>query len=331
MTLRRISPAASQALREAVEKDVEKAVAGAVRAVLADVLQASLAAVDEGQGVTASSAPVPDPIPGPLSAGFPTLGEHAGRWAAEVDDRVTAVVTASFTRVYESYSTQGLAMSSSALAGLEEFALSARDRLVRGTHFGVPVYEESYNAVRIALARSIEEGWTRQDLSQRIAASLSWETDGAYWRGQQALVDSKIDAILDPLGPPGTPAREFARKNDPRVAALRQERNLAIKHLDAERSVWERRSTLIARTESTGASNLGAQRALLDEGTEKKVWVATLDDRTRPTHEDADGQEVPVGGEFDVGGALLAFPGDPAGPVEEVADCRCTMIGGDYV
>src|SRR5690606_4039276 len=125
------------------------------------------------------------------------------------------------------------------LVGMETFTVAARDRLVLGTHFGVTVYEDSYDAVRIALARSVEDGWTRDELAQRIAASLSWETDGAYWRSMKAGTDAQIDGILDAIGPPGHPGREYARLNDPRVQLLRDDRNLAIRHLDSERSLWQ--------------------------------------------------------------------------------------------
>ena len=44
------------------------------------------------------------------------------------------------------------------------------------------------------------------------------------------------------------------------------------------------------------------------------VHNSTDDKRTRDTHVVADGQRVPVGSQFIVGGAELAFPGDPSGP-----------------
>ena len=55
-------------------------------------------------------------------------------------------------------------------------------------------------------------------------------------------------------------------------------------------------------------------------------WLATSDSRTRPTHRAAEGQRVPVGQPFIVGGAELRFPGDPSGPPQEVIQCRCTML-----
>lgn len=56
-----------------------------------------------------------------------------------------------------------------------------------------------------------------------------------------------------------------------------------------------------------------------------KCWIATLDGKTRPTHWAADGQRAPLAGAFTIGAAQLAFPGDPAGPPEEVKNCRCRL------
>jgi uncharacterized protein with gpF-like domain len=94
---------------------------------------------------------------------------------------------------------------------------------------------------------------------------------------------------------------------------------------------WPNRATVVARTETIGALNAGrfdAFSAMNDEVDEplEKVWLATTDSRTRPSHREADGQRVPVGGTFTVGGFSLAFPGDPAGPPQEVIQCRCTML-----
>lgn len=93
--------------------------------------------------------------------------------------------------------------------------------------------------------------------------------------------------------------------------------------------VAEVRAVTIARTEVVGASNAGsydAVTALADYGPTSKQWVATVDTRTRETHAEADGQVVPLDEPFDIGGYPLDFPGDPAGPAEEVVNCRCTLI-----
>lgn len=94
---------------------------------------------------------------------------------------------------------------------------------------------------------------------------------------------------------------------------------------------WPRRAELVARTETTGAYNAASleaarvQAEVLDLELQK-VWVCTIDGSTRDSHFAADGQRVPLDGEFTVGGASLRFPGDPEGAIEETANCRCTMV-----
>lgn len=57
----------------------------------------------------------------------------------------------------------------------------------------------------------------------------------------------------------------------------------------------------------------------------EKLWIATMDSRTRDTHFAADGQRAPLKGKFTVGGAELDRPGDPTGPAREVRNCRCRV------
>ena len=58
-------------------------------------------------------------------------------------------------------------------------------------------------------------------------------------------------------------------------------------------------------------------------------WVTVHDNRVRPTHVAADGQVQDLGTPFLVGGAHLLYPGDPAGPIKETANCRCILIPTD--
>lgn len=99
---------------------------------------------------------------------------------------------------------------------------------------------------------------------------------------------------------------------------------------------WPNRAVTVARTETIGALNAGRVDSFqavadelgpdeLGEGFEQ-MWLATEDSRTRRTHKAADGQRVPLGQPFIVGGHELAFPGDPRGPAKEVIQCRCTTL-----
>lgn len=98
---------------------------------------------------------------------------------------------------------------------------------------------------------------------------------------------------------------------------------------DAER--WKNRATVVARTETMAAYNWGTLDAydviaeVTDEKLEK-VWLATMDHRTRDTHFIADGQRVPLGSPFIVGGFPGMVPGDPSLPPQESIQCRCTFL-----
>lgn len=54
-----------------------------------------------------------------------------------------------------------------------------------------------------------------------------------------------------------------------------------------------------------------------------KIWIATLDERTRPDHADADGQ-IAKDGYFRVGGAYMEAPGMSGDPSQDI-NCRCTV------
>lgn len=94
------------------------------------------------------------------------------------------------------------------------------------------------------------------------------------------------------------------------------------------------RAEVIARTEVIGAANAGSLEGMRAAGLPTdKIWVATTGpnvseysrSRTRPSHREADGQRVPLGDKFLVGGWPMDRPHDPAAPPEETINCRCTL------
>lgn len=85
-----------------------------------------------------------------------------------------------------------------------------------------------------------------------------------------------------------------------------------------------------ARTMITGAENAGRQAAA-ERATEKginitKVWVATLDMRTRHAHRFLDGQRKPIDKPFVVDGDEIMYPGDMNAKPYLLYNCRCTYI-----
>lgn len=86
-------------------------------------------------------------------------------------------------------------------------------------------------------------------------------------------------------------------------------------------SISRLRGALIARTETHGAANFGADAAAKETGlTLRKEWVAASDARTRDSHERMDGEIVGMDDAFSNG---LMYPGDPRGRPEDVINCRC--------
>lgn len=86
-----------------------------------------------------------------------------------------------------------------------------------------------------------------------------------------------------------------------------------------------------ARTAVTAAEN-GGRQATYEKAAEMGIeleheWRATKDFRTRRCHGDADGQSVPVGQPFTVGGEKLMFPGDRSHGASgwNIYNCRCAL------
>lgn len=87
--------------------------------------------------------------------------------------------------------------------------------------------------------------------------------------------------------------------------------------------IWAQR---IAGLNVVGMVNEASLLASIDLGSTHKQWLSFHDGRTRPTHLEADGDVQSIGDRFQVGAASLLYPGDPTGPLEEIANCRCTLL-----
>ncbi len=87
------------------------------------------------------------------------------------------------------------------------------------------------------------------------------------------------------------------------------------------------RARVIARTEIVSASNAGSQAGADSTGLLlEKIWIATPDERTRPTHWELNETKIGMNEWFDVGDGEAQFPGDPNLPAEEAINCRCVIV-----
>lgn len=323
MTLRDPSQDTALARMETLEAEVLAPVIGdATRRFLGRVESAAVRGVREAPTPQSIVAAAPEPEEWPL-----TEAEAQGWWqTALVAAGVTAAIQEIWNAAYAVYST-GVATASS-LDALVDYLSRVTDRLVNGLI--PPIPSDAMDRVRLSVTRGAALGWSTSETAQDISAELGWDASATYWREQRARAQRELDALLDPLGPPGSPARESARSGgNALVAAWQGVMAEATRRIDEVETYWQVRATRIARTESTGAFNFGALSALADEGVTRKTWVATEDSRTRPTHVAADGQTVPLMQPFRVGTAVLQMPGDPSGPANETINCRCTVINAD--
>jgi SPP1 gp7 family putative phage head morphogenesis protein len=94
---------------------------------------------------------------------------------------------------------------------------------------------------------------------------------------------------------------------------------------------YANRAIAIARTETGIASNKTEFAVYKNNGVEKKKWLATLDNRTRQSHQDANGQVRDIDEPFDIdtrdgGTEELMFPLDPEASPENLCNCRCAFV-----
>ena len=277
------------------------------------------------------SSITPDALTAAIADDFPRsvrlfeLGDAQQWWEEAVDEHVVDAVRSVWRSGY--FDTRDGELVTSSLQAGEDHLANVIDRLSRTASPTIP--ERAMDTARVALSDEMARGSSMSDMSRRLAADFGWDDDATLWRDRLAETNRRIDDILDPLGEPGSPAREAARKHDSAVRELQQQRAEYVQRIDRVESEWATRSERIARTETTGAYNAGARDAAEIEGAGVKVWIATADDRTRDEHLAASGQCVGLNDEFEVGGVPLEMPADPSGPPGLTINCRCTMVFAD--
>lgn len=84
------------------------------------------------------------------------------------------------------------------------------------------------------------------------------------------------------------------------------------------------RSFVIARTEVGAASGFASHASAKQTGLQiRKQWVSSRDDRVRDSHNVGTGIDGEIREMDELYSNGCMFPGDPAGPPEEVIQCRC--------
>lgn len=100
--------------------------------------------------------------------------------------------------------------------------------------------------------------------------------------------------------------------------------NMAIRTVLSNSNTMQRNASDLT-TDAESKGRLDSMYRASDEGNEiKKKWVATLDNVTRPTHQEYDSMDaIPLDDEWAEG---LSRPRDPNAELAEIINCRCEMI-----
>lgn len=188
-----------------------------------------------------------------------------------------------------------------------------------------PLWTEAVDDLMDLVDDVVQAGW-------EATTTMAYPSNNAYAQAQLAMTRNLLARIPDEVY-----HQVFAVISDGanlgesnQDIAVRVEQVLQVNGSEN----WPGRARVIAITETNRAYNSGQYAgALLSEQEEGvpllKEWSAHMHgkgaERTRDTHRAADGQRRRLREPFDVGGFPLMYPGDPAGPPQEVISCRCAM------
>jgi hypothetical protein len=194
--------------------------------------------------------------------------------------------------------------------------------------------DESRATVKQVISDGVREGRNPRDIARDLRSSIG-------------LTPSQADAVAsyrkslesgqysDALG------RQLSDGRDDKAIRAAQDKGVAIDpdRIDAMVERYRKnyvgyRAEVIARTESLRAVHAGNeelfQQAIdggdIEADSLERQWNSAHDPRVRPSHRAMNGQKRKLGDNFVTGeGVELAYPGDPDGPIEETAQCRCVV------
>lgn len=189
----------------------------------------------------------------------------------------------------------------------EDFMKKSTGKLIKGTYFDFAI------KVSKRINPSFDFDLNDPEAERWIASKIIKLAQQANRFTLETITDNIRDAIGDAIAE-GFSEAETIKQIADRIDAVYQ---FAV----------EGRAMRIARTEVVSAANAGSFAAMKKTGVRKKEWLSSRDEIVRDSHKDLDGVQVNIDEPFRSNtGATLLFPGDPAGPPEEIINCRCTPI-----
>lgn len=174
------------------------------------------------------------------------------------------------------------------------------------------IYALNYNYINAEMAKDID-GFKPQKITDAEAEKYSGYT--------QQTVDRKRD----------TDWNKDNLKKSVLAGSLLLLSSYAIMKRSANSAVEKNRNS--ASMHNSGMGTDAENKARLDGmyraedmgNSITKIWIATLDNRTRDAHAHRDGEEIALDDEFAPG---LSMPRDPNGALAEICNCRCSLKYG---
>ena len=174
------------------------------------------------------------------------------------------------------------------------------------------IYALNYNYINAEMEKDID-GFTPQEITDTEAEKYSGYTQQTVDKKKDTawnkdnLKKSVIAGSLLLLGASAIMKRSAN-------SAVEKNRNSASMHNSGMGTDAENKARLdgMHRAEDMGNSIT-------------KIWISTLDNRTRDAHADRDGEEIALDDEFAPG---LSRPRDPNGALAEICNCRCSLKYG---
>ena len=174
------------------------------------------------------------------------------------------------------------------------------------------IYALNYNYINAEMAKDID-GFKPQEITEAEAEKYSGYT--------QQTVDRKKD----------TEWNKDNLKKSVLAGSLLLLGASAIMKRSANSTVAKNRNSASMHnsgmgTDAENKARLDGMHRAEDMGNSiTKIWIATLDNRTRDAHAERDGEEIALDDEFAPG---LTRPRDPNGALSEICNCRCSLKYG---
>ncbi|MYV26381.1 hypothetical protein GQ649_04120 [Rhodococcus sp. DSM 6344] len=249
-----------------------------------------------GQPVPALTAAADDPIPD-----IDAAQASFAAWARALENHVEPAIAEAFG---EAFAAQSRAADISPVHFQEHHMATVHDRL--------KIWPEgAFEELRPELLEAMQHNESIEQITDRIGRILDIDAPSRRIRADISAIDAQI---ADPT----------TDRDD--LPFLRGKRRRLWNQHDESQQQWKWLARRIARTEIQGAvegGSLASAQATAEATGEEmyKAWLSTSDERTRASHNVADGQIVKLAEPFRVGVALLPHPAFPGGPAHEVINC----------